>query len=65
MEQTIRVPDLKCDHCAATVRNALAKVDGVQEVSVDVGAKLVRVLGQAEPAALARAIREAGFSALA
>jgi copper chaperone len=42
-EQVIWVaPDISCGHCAMRIRKALAEVDGVAAVSVDVERKTVR-----------------------
>lgn len=48
------VPDISCGHCAMRIRKALAEVDGVRDVSVDVDAKTVH-LCLADDAAAARA----------
>jgi copper chaperone len=42
-EAVLSVPDISCDHCERTIRSALAPVDGVRNVDVDVPAKRVRV----------------------
>lgn len=39
----LTVPDISCEHCVRTVTNALAPLQGVQQVSVDLPAKQVRV----------------------
>ncbi len=40
----LQVPDISCEHCERTVTNALAPLQGVQSVSVDIPAKRVRVI---------------------
>ncbi len=40
----LHVPDISCEHCERTVTNALAPLQGVQKVSVDIPAKRVRVI---------------------
>ena len=37
------VPDISCEHCERTITNALAPVDGVRTVNVDIPAKQVQV----------------------
>ena len=37
------VPDISCEHCERTFKNALGSVPGVQAVKVDIPAKRVRV----------------------
>jgi copper chaperone len=39
----LSVPDISCEHCERTIRSALAPVEGVRNVDVDVPAKRVRV----------------------
>jgi len=44
MEQTFKAPDIECGGCAASIRKALTGADGIEDVSVDVGAKTVTVV---------------------
>ncbi len=37
------VPDISCEHCERTIKNALSSTPGVQAVAVDIPAKRVRV----------------------
>lgn len=39
----LRVPDISCEHCDRTIRQALGRTPGVSAVDVDVAAKEVRV----------------------
>lgn len=39
----LQVPDISCEHCERTVKEALSPVDGVQRVAVDIPAKQVTV----------------------
>ncbi|HET7264693.1 MAG TPA: heavy-metal-associated domain-containing protein [bacterium] len=39
----LRVPDISCEHCERTVKQALGKLRGVGTVDVDIAAKEVRV----------------------
>ncbi|HKX18594.1 MAG TPA: heavy-metal-associated domain-containing protein [bacterium] len=39
----LRVPDISCEHCERTIRQALGRTPGVSAVDVDVAAKEVRV----------------------
>ena len=61
MEQTFRVPDMMCAACAAKIQEALARVEGVDEVVASPPEKVVRVCGSAPASALVAAIRAAGF----
>lgn len=39
----LNVPDISCEHCERTIRNALAREAGVRSVTVDIPAKQVQV----------------------
>jgi copper chaperone CopZ len=60
----ISVAGMTCMHCVNTVKNALAAVDGVEEVvevSLDAGSATVR--GNADKEALIAAVKDAGYAA--
>jgi copper chaperone len=40
---TLSVPDISCEHCERAITEALAPVEGVRDVRVDIPAKQVRV----------------------
>ena len=40
---TLNVPDISCEHCERTITNALAPVEGVRAVRVDIPTKRVEV----------------------
>ena len=61
---TYRVPGISCGHCEAAITDELARVAGVAAVDVDIDAKLVRVDGTADHAAVIRAIDDAGYEAV-
>ena len=42
-EVILSVPDISCEHCEATITEALTPVDGVQSVRVDIPVKQVAV----------------------
>jgi len=58
----IKVPDMTCRRCAAAVEAAAARVPGAAAATVDLRRKTVSVAGTPDRAAVAAAIREAGFS---
>ncbi len=61
---TFRVPDMSCGHCKASVTEEVSAVDGVEEVEIDLGTKLVVVRGEGlDEAKLRAAIDEAGYEA--
>ena len=61
MEQ-IKVVNVKCGGCAATIREKLSAVPGVTEVAVDVPAGMVSVDGHGvSRAAVERILRDIGY----
>ena len=65
MTLTYSVPEMSCEHCKAAVTAELSAVDGVDDVEVDLGSKLVRISGSAlDDGALRAAIDEAGYEAV-
>ena len=66
MSQTVTysVPAIHCAHCAMSIREEVSEVDGVDEVDVDLEAKVVTVRGsELDDTALRAAIHEAGYDA--
>jgi copper chaperone CopZ len=63
-EVTYSVPAIHCEHCAMSIREEVSEVPGVDEVEVDLDAKLVTVAGRDVSDGLVRAaIVEAGYEA--
>ena len=61
---TYSVPAIHCAHCAASIREEVSDVEGVDEVAVDLDMKVVTVSGsELDDAALRAAIVEAGYEA--
>lgn len=61
---TYSVPAIHCEHCEMSIREEVSEVAGVDEVAVDLDAKLVTVTGHAlDDEALRAAIVEAGYEA--
>ncbi|HEV2791083.1 MAG TPA: heavy-metal-associated domain-containing protein [Solirubrobacterales bacterium] len=59
---TLKVPEMSCGHCVASVSGALERVPGVGDVKVDLERKLVEVEGDGlEMVPVEQAIREAGY----
>ena len=66
MSESVRyeVPTIHCAHCAMSIREEVSEVEGVDEVAVDLDAKVVTVSGRdLDDAALRAAIGEAGYEA--
>ena len=60
---TLSVGGMSCDHCSAQVEKALAAVDGVSAVAVDLESGLATVVGTASNSALVQAVEATGKSA--
>ena len=63
MASTLKVKGMTCQHCVMSVQKALAKLEGIQHVEVDLQKGEVRfdnTKGTA-PDVLKKAIEEAGF----
>ena len=60
------VPGIHCGHCAAAIREELWSVEGVEDIDVDLDAKVVTVRGHAlTDEAVREAIEEAGYEVAA
>lgn len=62
MTQIFPVEGMNCPHCQASVTRAIAALPGVESVDVDLKGARATVTGTVDPAAVAEAIRLAGFS---
>ncbi len=63
-ETQLRVPDMSCGHCEASVRGALERLEGVESIEVSLETKLVTVrsIQELDHLDLMGAIRAAGFT---
>jgi copper chaperone CopZ len=59
----LRIEGMKCAGCADAVRDALAQVPGVLEVSVDMSSGSATVTGSASSGDLSEALQAAGYGA--
>ena len=66
MEKKIKIEGMACMHCAASVKNALEAVAGVQSATVDLEDKsaVVTLRGEVTNSALAEAVTAIGFEVL-
>ena len=61
---TYTVPAIHCGHCAAAIKEEVSSVPGVEDVDVDLAAKVVTIRGEGlSDGALREAIQEAGYEA--
>ena len=58
----LNVPEMTCNHCAATIRKAVAGVDPTAACDIDVGAKRVKVTSAVPPSDIVEALEEAGYA---
>ena len=61
METVLKGEGMRCTHCKAAVEKACKAVPGVVDAVVDLKAKTVTVSGNADVAALKKAITDADF----
>jgi copper chaperone CopZ len=61
---TYSVPAVHCAHCEMSIREEVSEVEGVEDVDVDLDAKVVTIRGrQLSDEKLRAAIQEAGYEA--
>lgn len=58
----LTIPDMTCGHCEKTIRAALGTLPGVERLEIDLPAKILRIEGKPDPAAIRHAITEAGYT---
>lgn len=66
MQLRLNAPDISCKSCANAITNALSKLNGVQQVTVDVPTKMVEVHFEEDKVtveAVLQRLDEAGFPA--
>ncbi len=61
-ERTYRVQGMSCGHCRAAVTEEVSAVPGVAAVDVDLESGRMVVRGDADDAAIAAAVEEAGYT---
>lgn len=61
--EQFRVPGVSCQHCVRAVTQEVSALEGVQQVQVDLGSKLVTVAHgeQVSAGQIIAAIQEAGY----
>jgi copper chaperone CopZ len=61
---TYTVPGIQCAHCGMSIREEVSEVEGVEDVGVDLDAKVVTIRGrELSDERLRAAIEEAGYKA--
>lgn len=66
MNIILKIDGMSCEHCVARVKKALLAVDGVTEVTVDLGAKSATVTADegVKTDSLKIAVEDAGYTVL-
>jgi copper chaperone len=59
---SVRVDDMTCGHCAATIKSAIESTIPGSRVTADPQAKLVSVEGASDPAQINGIITRAGYT---
>ncbi len=57
----LRVPDMRCGHCASTIEKAVKSIDPTARVAIDLGSSTVAIETKANEAAICDVIRSAGY----
>ncbi len=59
----LNVPEMSCQHCVNSITGEVSQLQGVRNVAIDLGTKLVRVDADASVTAQAvvAAVNEAGY----
>ena len=61
-DRTFNVSGMTCGHCRSSVVNEVLQVPGVRAVDVDLDSGVLTVRGDAEDAAIRKAVDEAGYA---
>jgi copper chaperone len=61
--KSIKIKGMSCQHCVMAVTKALGALDGIKDVKVDLksGVATYEEVKSVDPAAVAAAIKKAGF----
>lgn len=61
-DRTFTVTGMTCGHCSKAVTNEVLQVAGVRAVDVDLDSGVLTVRGEADDAAIRKAVDEAGYA---
>lgn len=59
--RTYQVPGISCGHCQTAIEGEVGQLTAVDQVTVDIDARTVTVIGDADDASIHQAIEEAGY----
>lgn len=60
--RTYRIEGLRCNKCKANAEKAIASLDGIESVSIDLPTGMAEITGTAEEAEIAKALENIGFN---
>jgi len=61
MNQNIAVENIKCSGCMNTIKTSLMKIDGVENLEIDLEKEIVSVGGTVEKELLVQALSKMGY----
>jgi len=61
MTQTVTVENIKCEGCANSIKTALMKINGVDNVSIDKDTETVTIDGMVEKESLIQMLSKLGY----
>jgi Zn2+/Cd2+-exporting ATPase len=64
-ELVLKVKGMDCARCATTVQSGVARLEGVEEVSLSFASELLRVRGDVDPEDVTHRVRELGYDVAA
>jgi len=63
-EITFQINDIHCEKCVEKIRKALENLGGLEEVYFDLGEKITRIEGEADPMAIQKIIQDVGYTSV-
>lgn len=58
---TLKVPEMNCGHCAATIEKAVKSVDATAQLAIDLRASTVAIESKGDENAFREVIRSVGY----
>lgn len=60
--RTYRIEGLRCNKCKANAENAIASLDGIESISIDLPTGMAEITGSADEEEIAKALEKIGFN---
>ena len=58
---TVKIKGMSCNHCVNSVREALAKIPDIKDITIDLEAGEAQYAGEVDPESVKQAIAAIGF----